>query len=169
MSTVYSRNLDDANTTASGSWHPRDGARPYTNLANLPRSTIHVAAAQELTSKSEFAKRAVPFANLPSLQTRPAVAPFLTISRALTPMEKTRLLVRRLHTNLANLVRPTIHVAAAHELTSKSEFAKRAVPFANLPSLQTCPAVAPFLTVTISRAPTSLVRSRAQFPAALFS
>jgi len=62
----------------------------------------------------------------------------------------------RLHTKLANLARSAIHVAVVHELTSKSKFAKRAIPFANLPSLQTWLAVASFLTVTVSRAATSL-------------
>ena len=66
----------------------------------------------------------------------------------------------RLHTKLANLARSTIHVAVVHEVTSKSKFAKRMITFANLPSLQTCFAGAPFLTASISRAPTSVVPSR---------
>jgi len=57
----------------------------------------------------------------------------------------------RLHTELANLARSAIHVAVVHEFTSKSKFAKRAIPFANLPSLQTWLAVASFLTVTVSQ------------------
>jgi hypothetical protein len=39
-------------------------------------------------------------------------------------------------------------------------FAKRAIPFANLPSLQSCPVVK--TPLGISRAPTSVVRGRAQ-------
>ena len=67
-----------------------------------------------------------------------------------------------LDTNLASLAISTMHVPVLHELTSKSKFAKRAISFANLPSLQTGPAVATFLTVTISRAPTSVGCCRAQ-------
>src|SRR5438128_9307424 len=59
-------------------------------------------------------------------------------------------------------MRSTMHMFVAHELTSKSQFAKRASFFAKSPSLQTCPAVATFLTVMISRAPTPFVRGRAQ-------
>jgi hypothetical protein len=51
----------------------------------------------------------------------------------------------RLHTDFARLTTWTIHVAFVHELTSKSQFTKRAIPFANLRSLQTGPAVATFL------------------------
>src|SRR5207237_262413 len=66
----------------------------------------------------------------------------------------------RLHTNRANLARPTTDVTAVDELTSKSKFAKRAIFFANSTSLQSCPAVTTLLG--ISRAPTSVVRGRAQ-------
>ena len=78
--------------------------------------------------------------------------------------EKSRLLAqddtRPQHANLANLVTSTIHLTVVHELTSKSKFAKRAISFANLPSLQTCSALTTL--PGISRAPTSLVRVRAQ-------
>src|ERR1700719_3544131 len=66
----------------------------------------------------------------------------------------------RLYTNPANMARSTTHVAVVHEVTSKSKFAKHAVFSANLPSLQSSPAVTTLLG--ISRAPTSLVRGRAQ-------
>ena len=68
----------------------------------------------------------------------------------------------RLHTKLANLVKSTIHLAVIHELTSNPSLQKRAISFANLPSLQSGPAVATFLTVTIFSAPTPVVRCRAQ-------
>jgi len=63
-------------------WHLRNSTSPpiHTNLANLARSTIHTGAVHELTSKCKFAKRAICFANLPSLQTRRAVAPLLTLT-----------------------------------------------------------------------------------------
>jgi hypothetical protein len=63
-------------------------------------------------------------------------------------------------TNPANLARSTIHAAAVHPLTSKSKFARHAIVSANLPSVQSCPAVTTLLG--ISRAPTSVVRIRAQ-------
>jgi hypothetical protein len=63
------------------------------------------------------------------------------------------------------MAKPTAHVIAIHELTSKSKFAKRAISFANLPSLQTCRAVTTLLG--IARAPTSLGRVRAQKTSAL--
>jgi hypothetical protein len=47
----------------------------------------------------------------------------------------------RLHPKLASLAKSTTHVAADHELTAKSIFAKRDIFSANLPSLQSCPDV----------------------------
>jgi hypothetical protein len=66
----------------------------------------------------------------------------------------------RPYTNPANLAKPTTHATAVYELAPKSKFAKRAIGFANLLSLQTFPAVTTLLG--ISRAPTSVVRIRAQ-------
>jgi hypothetical protein len=71
----------------------------------------------------------------------------------------------RPYTNPANLAKPTTHVTSVNELTSKSKFAKHAILSANLPSMQTCPAVTTLLG--ISRAPTSVVRIRAQKKSAL--
>jgi hypothetical protein len=53
-----------------------------------------------------------------------------------------------------------MHVAVAHELTLKSKFARSAIAFANLPSLQSCHAVTSL--PEISRAPTSIVCGRAK-------
>jgi hypothetical protein len=68
--------------------------------------------------------------------------------------------IPRLYTNFANLTISTAHIATNHELTTKSKFAKRAISFANLRSLQTCPAVKTL--PGIARAPTSLGRVRAR-------
>jgi hypothetical protein len=68
--------------------------------------------------------------------------------------------IPRLYTKLASLARSTIHITVAHELTSNSMFAKRAIPFANSPFLQSAPDVTTLLG--ISGAPTSVVRGRAQ-------
>src|SRR5437667_9108938 len=67
-----------------------DIPRPYTKFANSPTSTIHVTVAHELTSKSEFAKRATYFANSPSLQSCPSVTTVLGISRAPTSVVRVR-------------------------------------------------------------------------------
>ena len=66
----------------------------------------------------------------------------------------------RLYTKLARLATATIHVAVVYELTSKSFFAKRRIFSANLTAVQTCPSVTTLLG--IARAPTSVVRGRAQ-------
>jgi len=46
------------------------GHDDYHRTCNLARWAIHVSVVHELTSKSKFAKRAIPFANSPSLQRR---------------------------------------------------------------------------------------------------
>ena len=76
---------------------------------------------------------------------------------ALTPEETT---YPRLYTDLASSPRSTIHIGVLHELTSKSMFASRAIFFANSRSLQNGrPVTTP---LGLSRAPTSVVRVRAQ-------
>jgi hypothetical protein len=60
----------------------------------------------------------------------------------------------RLHTKRANLPRRTTHVTVIHGLALKSKFAKRAISFANLLSLQSGVIVTTLLG--ICRAPTSL-------------
>jgi hypothetical protein len=66
----------------------------------------------------------------------------------------------RLSLQSCKLGRSTIYVAVAEGLTSKAIFAKRAIPFANSPSLQICPAATTLLGIALP--PTSVVRGRAQ-------
>ena len=66
----------------------------------------------------------------------------------------------RLYTKLASWARSTIHITVIHELTSNPSLQNASLAFANSPSLQSCLAIGPFLG--IARAPTSVVRGRAQ-------